>query len=213
LSRKQGFLPKEHDYEDITKDGISTESAKVGKARNESSERALSSTRNMGFEPLDLSTEGMKDQKLNYGIAAQDSQKKTKAKAERNSITEGMATIENEAKEFKPATDKFDRGEEKVARNQSNERAIIQTQTMGFLTETEGTSFLPKSDKLVEEKNISSSQVESLKGRATSRPRIHGFEPLLENAEEASSDKIPTVVAQKGEVQIHESLVETLLCL
>merc|ERR1712032_813125 len=72
----------------------------------------------------------------------------------------------------------------------------------GFLTETEGTLILPKADKPMEEKNVSS-QVESLKGRATSRPRIHGFEPLLENTEEVSSDKIPTIVAQKGEDKVH----------
>merc|ERR1712083_471345 len=89
-----------------------------------------------------------------------------------------------------------------VARNPSSERAIVQTQTMGFLTETEGTELLLKGDKPVEEKTITS-HVESLNGRATSRPRIHGFEPLLEDAEEASSIKIPTIVAQKGEDKVH----------
>merc|ERR1712083_576494 len=117
-------------------------------------------------------------------------------------VAGGLAAVENEAKEFLSAGEKFDRGEEKVARNQSSERAIVQTQTMGFLTETEGTELLLKSDKPVEEKTITS-HVESLKGRATSRPRIHGFEPLLEDAEEASSIKIPTIVAQKGEDKVH----------
>merc|ERR1712113_779428 len=133
----------------------------------------------------------MGDQKLNYATAAQESQKRTKLKAEKNPVAGGLAAVENEAKEFLSAGEKFDRGEEKVQhRNPSSERAIVQTQTMGFLTETEGTELLLKTDKPVEEKTITS-HVESLKGRATSRPRIHGFEPLLEDAEEASSIKIP----------------------
>ena len=202
MSKKQGFHPVEQSSQNISLHESPATTAISGKARSESNDRAFATAQRMGFEPLDLSTESMKDHKPIYGTAIQESQKKTKAKAQKMSISGGRLDKRMETEELTLLTDKKDQVKEKIERKQSCERAIILSQTMGFTMDTEDTSNLENAGKKVDdEKGVM--KIESAKGRATSKPRVQGYEPLVEDVKEVSSEGLRSGMAQKCEDKIH----------
>jgi hypothetical protein len=202
MSRKQGYLPIGQTPEEIPGYVLPTENASECKIRNQSNDRALSSAQRMGFEPLDLSTEHLSDQKINYGNASTENEKNGKAQAERISIHGGRVPQNIEAKEVIFPSEKTDRIKERVERGQSNERAVILSQTMGFIMDTEDASTFVESSKKVDNEKAAL-QMESLRGRATSKPRIQGFEPVVEDIKEVSSEGLLIGMAQQGENKVH----------
>ena len=202
LSRRQGFNPQEQSTEVFSDIAIPQETASSKNTRSESNDRALITLQGMGFEPLELSAENLRDQKPIYGTAVPDNQKKTKAIAEKRSISSGRLTQGLQAEELGIHAEKTNQVKERVERNQSSKRAIVCSQTLGFLLDTEEISAFPDSGNKVENEKATQN-IQSLKGRATSKPRVQGFEPLLEDAKDVSTEGLLVGIAQSCESNVH----------
>ena len=202
LSRRQGFNPQEQSTDVISDIAIPQETASSKNTRSESNDRALITLQGMGFEPLELSAESLRDQKPIYGTAVQDNQKNTKAIAEKRSISSGRLTQGVQAEELGIHAEKTNQVKEGVERKQSSERAIVCSQTLGFVLDTEETSAFPDSGNKVENEKATQN-VQSMKGRATSKPRVQGFEPLLEDAEDVSTEGLLVGIAETCEGNVH----------
>merc|ERR1712106_650272 len=89
-SKKLGYAPSENISEDLGETTIKTENAKLSQTRSESSDRAIINPNKMGFEPLELNTQKLKDIDVKSSYATEKHELTRKEKVQKVSISSGV---------------------------------------------------------------------------------------------------------------------------
>jgi len=159
-SKKLGYAPSENISEDLGETTIKTENAKLSQTRSESSDRAIINPNKMGFEPLELNTQKLKDIDMKSSYATEKHELARKEKVQKVSISSGV-----------------------LSENQ-------------HVDELETSVLIPQS-------NADIGEVVSPKQRATSQIRVQGFEPIVEDTKEYTTENLILEKSLKGEDKVH----------